>query len=61
MLLLTEILDPKFGMFTYIEESKTIWFNDTVCSSSVNVNVNVNVYVIGHSPLGLFRINVNKQ
>ncbi len=31
MLLLTEILDPKFGMFTYIEESQTIWFNDTVC------------------------------
>ena len=27
----------------------------------VNVNVNVNVYVIGHSPSGLFRTNVNKQ
>lgn len=28
LLLLTEILDPKYGMFTYIEESQTIWFND---------------------------------
>ncbi|KAK2560307.1 putative E3 ubiquitin-protein ligase HERC4 [Acropora cervicornis] len=28
LLLLTEILDPKYGMFTYIDESRTIWFND---------------------------------
>lgn len=28
LLLLTEILDPKYGMFTYIEESQTIWFSD---------------------------------
>ncbi|XP_068736455.1 probable E3 ubiquitin-protein ligase HERC4 isoform X1 [Montipora capricornis] len=28
LLLLTEILDPKYGMFTYVEESHTIWFND---------------------------------
>ncbi|CAH3029533.1 unnamed protein product [Porites evermanni] len=28
LLLLTEILDPKYGMFTFIEESNTIWFND---------------------------------
>ncbi|XP_078383332.1 putative E3 ubiquitin-protein ligase HERC4 isoform X2 [Oculina patagonica] len=34
MLLLTEILDPKFGMFTYIEESQTIWFNDTTFEES---------------------------
>ena len=30
LLLLTEILDPKYGMFIHIEESKTIWFNDQV-------------------------------
>ena len=28
MLLIREILDPKFGMFTYYEETHTIWFND---------------------------------
>ncbi|KAK3696531.1 hypothetical protein QZH41_015897 [Actinostola sp. cb2023] len=28
LLLLTEVLDPKYGMFTYFEESHTIWFND---------------------------------
>jgi E3 ubiquitin-protein ligase HERC4 len=28
MLLLREILDPKYGMFIYYEETKSIWFND---------------------------------
>ena len=28
MLLLREILDPKYGMFTFYEETNTIWFSD---------------------------------
>lgn len=28
ILLLREILDPKYGMFRYFEESRLIWFND---------------------------------
>ena len=31
-----------------------------VGSANVNVNVYANVYVIGHSPLGLFRTNANQ-
>ena len=40
MLLMTEILDPKFGMFTHIEESQTIWFNDMVCQGGVGTGAN---------------------
>ena len=28
LLLIKEILDPKFGMFRYYEESRQMWFND---------------------------------
>ncbi len=28
LLLLREILDPKYGMFAYYDETHTIWFND---------------------------------
>jgi E3 ubiquitin-protein ligase HERC4 len=28
MLLLKEILDPKYGMFTSYEETRTIWFSE---------------------------------
>ena len=28
MLLLKEILDPKYGMFKEFEETRTIWFNE---------------------------------
>lgn len=28
MLLLKEILDPKYGMFKQYEETRTIWFSD---------------------------------
>ncbi|EDO34592.1 predicted protein [Nematostella vectensis] len=34
LLLLTEILDPKYGMFTYLEDSQTIWFNDLTFEES---------------------------
>ena len=37
---------------------------NNVCTSGSNCSVNfsyINVYVIGHSPLGLFRTNVKKQ
>ncbi|XP_031558665.1 probable E3 ubiquitin-protein ligase HERC4 isoform X2 [Actinia tenebrosa] len=34
LLLLTELLDPKYGMFTCIEESQTIWFNDLTFEES---------------------------
>ncbi|CAH1793708.1 unnamed protein product [Owenia fusiformis] len=30
MLLLREILDPKFGMFKYYEESRLLWFSDQI-------------------------------
>lgn len=36
LLLLTEVLDPKYGMFTYDEESRTIWFNDLVINIVVS-------------------------
>lgn len=29
MLIMKEILDPKYGMFTYYEESRFVWFNRT--------------------------------
>jgi len=28
MLLLKEILDPKYGMFTFYQETRTIWFSE---------------------------------
>lgn len=28
MLLLKEILDPKYGMFTHHQETRTIWFSE---------------------------------
>lgn len=34
MLLLKEILDLKYGMFTYYEETHTIWFNDQTLEGS---------------------------
>ena len=30
MLLLREVLDPKYGMFVYNEESRLMWFNAQV-------------------------------
>ena len=30
MLLLKDLLDPKYGMFRYYEESRLIWFNADV-------------------------------
>ena len=30
MLILKEILDPKYGMFKYYQESRNIWFNGRV-------------------------------
>ena len=34
MLLLREILDLKYGMFTNYEETNTIWFNDQTLEGS---------------------------
>lgn len=28
LLIMKEVLDPKFGMFTHYEETRTIWFNE---------------------------------
>ena len=41
MLILREILDPKYGMFMYVEESRRLWFNDTVS--------NLFILVLNHS------------
>lgn len=27
-----ELLDPKYGMFRYNEDSRLIWFSDKVCN-----------------------------
>jgi E3 ubiquitin-protein ligase HERC4 len=28
LILIREILDPKYGMFTYYDQTRTVWFND---------------------------------
>lgn len=30
LLIMRELLDPKYGMFRYYEESRLIWFSDKV-------------------------------
>lgn len=51
MLLIKEILDPKFGMFVNYDETNMIWFND---SSFEDVTM---YYLIGNNNF-LFIFNI---
>lgn len=36
LLIMRELLDPKYGMFRYYEDSRLIWFSDKVRSNCLN-------------------------
>lgn len=41
-----ELLDPKYGMFRYYEDSRLIWFSDKVKSPNISItNMYVPMYV----------------
>ena len=59
---LTAWFDLLEESFSYKEVQFKIFCPSVKATGSPAGNVNEkNVYVIGHSPLGLFRTNVNKQ
>lgn len=35
LLIMRELLDPKYGMFRYYEDSRLIWFSDKVKSPAI--------------------------
>lgn len=45
LLIMRELLDPKYGMFRYYEESRLIWFSDKVGCALYSVILTYSIYI----------------
>uniref|UniRef100_A0A8B9ZWD3 HECT and RLD domain containing E3 ubiquitin protein ligase 4 n=1 Tax=Anas zonorhyncha TaxID=75864 RepID=A0A8B9ZWD3_9AVES len=70
LLIMRELLDPKYGMFRYYEESRLIWFSDKTFEDSdlfhlIGVVCGLAIYnftiVDLHFPLALYKKLLNKK
>lgn len=45
LLIMRELLDPKYGMFRYYEESRLIWFSDKVGCDFYSITLTYSIYI----------------